>query len=77
VSYVHRAGILELMGAVNSHLQVRYKFESALCNTTVLCEYSKGEAVFRSSNFSVLNTIRDAISREATQIKVKLETNAI
>jgi hypothetical protein len=31
---------------------VRYKFENTFCNTTVTCEYSKGEAIFRSANVS-------------------------
>ena len=38
---------------------MRYKFESAFCGSTVACNYSKGEAVFRSPNVSVLATIKE------------------
>eukprot|EP00802_Teleaulax_amphioxeia_P005221 Tamp_05225.p1 GENE.Tamp_05225~~Tamp_05225.p1 ORF type:complete len:853 (-),score=257.60 Tamp_05225:475-2967(-) len=53
--------------------QVRYKFESTFCGSTVSCSYCKGEAVFRSNNVSVLATVKDVISREATQTKIKLD----
>ena len=52
---------------------VRYKFESSFCGSTVSCDYNKGEAVFRSTNLSVLATIKDVISREATQVKMKMD----
>ena len=55
---------------------VRYKFESAYCGSTVTCGYNKGEAVFRSANLSVLATIKDTISRDATQMKVKLDVRS-
>ena len=55
---------------------VRYKFESAYCGSTVACGYNKGEAVFRSANLSVLATIKDTISRDATQMKVKLDVRS-
>eukprot|EP00277_Geminigera_cryophila_P048116 CAMPEP_0173088656 /NCGR_PEP_ID=MMETSP1102-20130122/25151_1 /TAXON_ID=49646 /ORGANISM="Geminigera sp., Strain Caron Lab Isolate" /LENGTH=812 /DNA_ID=CAMNT_0013971775 /DNA_START=73 /DNA_END=2511 /DNA_ORIENTATION=+ len=52
---------------------VRYKFESSYTHTTVSCDYSKGDAIFRSANLSTLATLKEVISREATQSKMKID----
>jgi len=55
---------------------VKYNFESCYCATRVSVEFGRGEAVFRSSNLSVLAIIKDVISKEAATTKTKLDVKA-
>jgi len=55
---------------------VRYKFESTYTGCSVSCDYTKGDAIFRSANLSTLATIKEVISREATQSKMKIDIKA-
>uniref|UniRef100_A0A7S0HYF4 Bardet-Biedl syndrome 7 protein homolog n=1 Tax=Hanusia phi TaxID=3032 RepID=A0A7S0HYF4_9CRYP len=55
---------------------VKFAFDSTFASTRVTAEYSKGEAVFRSTNFTTLATIKDVISKEANSAKVKLDVKA-
>mmetsp|Transcript_5636 Transcript_5636/g.11401 ORF Transcript_5636/g.11401 Transcript_5636/m.11401 type:complete len:207 (-) Transcript_5636:89-709(-) len=55
---------------------VKYNFESCYSGTRVSVEFGRGEAVFRSSNLSVLAIIKDVISKEAATTKTKLDVKA-
>lgn len=54
--------------------EVKYAFRSALLGTILLCTYTKGDAVFRSDNLTTLTTLKDVLTREATQRKVQVRT---
>ncbi|KFB50077.1 AGAP011899-PA-like protein [Anopheles sinensis] len=53
--------------------KVRYSFRHVFIGTLLVCEYGKGEAVFRSDNISTISILKDFITKEATKKRIKLE----
>eukprot|EP00698_Gefionella_okellyi_P026192 TRINITY_DN9896_c0_g1_i1.p1 TRINITY_DN9896_c0_g1~~TRINITY_DN9896_c0_g1_i1.p1 ORF type:complete len:718 (-),score=186.21 TRINITY_DN9896_c0_g1_i1:1083-3236(-) len=47
--------------------EILYHFKSAFLGTLLVCQYRKGEALFRSDNISTLSMIKEIISKEATR----------
>uniref|UniRef100_A0A182QGI9 Bardet-Biedl syndrome 7 protein homolog n=1 Tax=Anopheles farauti TaxID=69004 RepID=A0A182QGI9_9DIPT len=53
--------------------KVQYTFQHVFIGTLLICEYGKGEAVFRSDNISTVSILKDFITKEATKKRIKLE----
>ncbi|XP_053670850.1 Bardet-Biedl syndrome 7 protein-like [Anopheles nili] len=53
--------------------KVQYTFRHVFIGTLLVCEYGKGEAIFRSDNISTISILKDFITKEATKKRIKLE----
>lgn len=53
--------------------QIRMTFSSTFLNTQLECCYSAGEATFTSDSISTISILKDVLSKEATNKKIKLE----
>lgn len=54
--------------------EMALNFKSTFLGTVLAASYRKGEALFRSDNLTTLTTIKEVVTREATQRKVQLKT---
>lgn len=50
-----------------------FQFVSTFLNTQLDCTYRKGEAIFRSDNISTISILKDVLSKEATNKKIRLD----
>ncbi|XP_076467410.1 BBSome complex member BBS7-like [Babylonia areolata] len=50
-----------------------FQFVSTFLNTQLDCTYRKGEGIFRSDNISTISILKDVLSKEATNKKIRLE----
>mmetsp|Transcript_40095 Transcript_40095/g.99095 ORF Transcript_40095/g.99095 Transcript_40095/m.99095 type:complete len:815 (-) Transcript_40095:119-2563(-) len=51
-----------------------FVFASTFLGTFLVCNYKKGDALFKSDNLTTLTTLKEVIGREATQRKVQVKT---
>ncbi|KAK7097977.1 BBSome complex member BBS7-like isoform X1 [Littorina saxatilis] len=52
-----------------------FQFVSTFLNTQLDCTYRKGEGIFRSDNISTISILKDVLSKEATNKKIRLDIN--
>nr|KAG5699637.1 hypothetical protein BaRGS_005085 [Batillaria attramentaria] len=50
-----------------------FQFTSTFLNTELDCTYRKGEGIFRSDNISTISILKDILSKEATNKKIRLD----
>ncbi|CAD7927953.1 unnamed protein product [Amoebophrya sp. A120] len=55
-----------------NHDSCLYNYKSTFLGTLLQCQYSKGQAKFRSDSITTISVVRDTMSREATARKIQL-----
>ncbi|XP_028401349.1 Bardet-Biedl syndrome 7 protein homolog isoform X1 [Dendronephthya gigantea] len=50
----------------------QFHFLSTFLDTQLDCQYTKGEAIFRSDNISTISILKDVLTKEATKRKISL-----
>ncbi|XP_023932485.1 Bardet-Biedl syndrome 7 protein homolog isoform X2 [Lingula anatina] len=50
-----------------------FHFVSTFLDTQLMCQYKKGEGLFKSDNISTISILKDVLTKEATKKKIRLD----